>query len=1162
VFLTVGIGASAGGLEAFSSFFARMPADSGMAFVLVQHLSPDHKSILAELVGKTTDMDVIEAVDGVEVKPNCVFVIPPDATMTIAANRLKIVKPAPPRERRRPIDTFFQSLAENVGEDAVCIILSGTGSDGALGVAAVKERGGLTLAQAEYDSHALPGMPQSAANTGLVDDVLPVEAMPERLLSYHAHLANVAAGKDGEGVRKDAVSHLASILNALHAHTGYDFSEYKEKTLVRRLQRRMQVLHVVTPEAYIARLANAPEELDMLLREFLISVTQFFRDPDAFDALNETVLKGLMASRGAGEDVRVWVPGCATGEEAYTIAILLREALDTRRPRPKVQIFGTDLDERAIAAARSGRFRNPIAGLSPERAERWFTIEGEDCCVIGEIREMCNFSVHSVIKHPPFSKLDLISCRNLLIYLDPSVQDRLMRTFHYALKPNGKLFLGSSESLTRALRLFSVRDKKSRIFERSEVPTTTLPPFSAGRIIERPAPGPLAPDRDDMIDRNIRRVMEKHYPPHLLIDRSNRIVRFSGGSVGQYLEPSPGAASFMLFDILRRSLRPAARELLQQVRGSTEPAQRDDVPIRINGKPRLVTMIAQRLAEQGPETEFIVLALQDAGGGVFHGKTSDGDGPSIEQIQTLQQELRTTRTQLQSTIDELETANEEMKSSNEEYQSVNEELQSSNEELETAKEEMQSINEELQTINTEIASKNEQLMLLNSDLSNLIESTEIATLFLDPGLRVRRFTRGMIEVFHLRDSDVGRPITDIVSLIEYPELQSDVKTVLRKLSPIDRQVKLQDSRTTFILRIRPYRTVGNVIDGVVLTFVDISDRQAAEETIRASETKYRMLFENIDEGFCIIEKVESLPGEPSDYRYLAANPGFEQQSGVKNIIGRTIREAVPGEAQEWFDTYDQVWASGEPLRFERLLITQGRTLEVFAFRFDDGTGPKLGVLFLDISDRKRYEEQQELLLGELDHRVKNLFSIIGGVVALTARSASTPGDMATKIAGRLGAMANAHQLVRPQRMGPGAEKPETTLLEIIRTVLGPYVESAGGDGEPRALVEGPVVAVNGDAVTSMAMILHEMATNAAKYGAFSMPTGRVRISWEVTDMRLELVWAEQGGPPVDRPPAREGFGSQLARRSVNGQLSGQLDYEWNPEGLRIHLTAAMERLIS
>ncbi len=1160
-FLTVGIGASAGGLDAFKSFFSAMPADSGMAFVLIQHLSPDHKSMLAELLGRTTTMDVIEAKDGVTVKPNCVFVIPPDATMTIAGGTLQIVRPAPPRDRRRPIDTFFQSLAQDQGDNAICIVLSGTGSDGAQGLASVKEHGGLTLAQAEYDSHAMSGMPQSAADTGLVDEVLAVEAMPRRIVSYQAHLAAVAAGKDDDGIRQDTATHMTAILRALHARTGHDFSEYKEKTLTRRLQRRMQVLHVETPEVYLERLSEKPEELDALLRELLIGVTQFFRDPDAFEALNDSVLKGLVAGKGADQEIRVWVPGCATGEEAYTIAILLREALETRRPRPRIQVFGTDLDERAITAARLGRYRKPIAGLSAERAERWFKHEGDDCCVVPEIREMCIFSVHSVIKHPPFSKLDLISCRNLLIYLDTSMQDRVMRTFHYGLKPGAALFLGSSESVTRANKLFSARDKKSRIFERRDVPGTALPPFSPARQRERAVLGAHPRPGEDRIDKSVRRVVDKHNPPHLVLDRTNQIVRFSGGSVGQYLEPAPGVPSFALFDMLRKALRPAARELLQEVRAATEPVQRGDVPIRIDGKPRFIRMIAERLARDGPDADLVVLTLQDGGPGVARAKSAENAPPSPEITHALEQELRTTRNQLQSTIDELETANEEMKSSNEEYQSVNEELQSSNEELETAKEEMQSVNEELQTINSEMIAKNEQLIHLNSDLSNLIESTDIATLFLDESLRIRRFTRGVSEVFHIRDADVGRPITEIVSLLDYADLQRDVKTVLRKLATIEREVTLQTTMMSFVLRIRPYRTIDNVIDGVVLTFIDITDRRAADAATRASEAKFRMLFEYIDEGFCTLEKVDAKPGDLSDFRYLSANPGFALQSGASNVVGRTIREMFPTEPQEWFDTYDQVMVTGEPTRFEHEFVTHNRMLESFAFRFDDGSGPKLGVIFIDISDRKHHDEQQELLLREMDHRIKNLFAIVGGVVSLSARSAATPQEMTETVQGRLAAMASAHQLVRPLRVDGGSAQTPTTLASIVETLLRPYAGMDDSTDRSRAVIKGPEVAVSGEAVTSLAMVLHELATNAAKYGAFSKPGGRVHIVWSIKQGRLELIWAESGGPRVKGVPAREGFGGMLARRSIEAQLEGSLTYHWNPEGLTVHLSTAAERLV-
>ena len=676
----------------------------------------------------------------------------------------------------------------------------------------------------------------------------------------------------------------------------------------------------------------------------------------------------------------------------------------------------------------------------------------------------------------------------------------------------------------------------------------------------RAAPEVQATPNEDLIDKSIRRIIEKQSPPHLLLDRANKIIRFSGGAVGPYLEPSPGPASFALFDILRKSLRPAARELLQQVRTGGKPVKRDNVPIRIDGKPRLVSMIAERLTETGSEADYVVLALHDGGPGLAKPKSGDLSGHSVEALQSLEQELQTTRTQLQSMVDELETANEEMKSSNEEYQSVNEELQSSNEELETAKEEMQSVNEELQTINTEIASKNEQLVKLNSDLSNLLESTEIATLFLDDSLRVRRFTRGINEVFHLRDADIGRPITEIVSLLDYRELQRDVKTVLRKLTSIEREVTLEGTRTTFILRIRPYRTIANVIDGVVLTFVDITDRQAAAEAVRTSESKYRLLFDGIDEGFCILDKVDTRAGEPSDYCYLTANPGFEQQSGIANPTGRTIREIAQGDAQGWCDIYDKVWETGEPVRFEREFAAQGRFLEVYAFRFDEGASHRMGVIFLDVSARARHDQQQELLLQEMDHRVKNLFAVTGSIVSLSVQSATTPKDMALTIQGRLTAMALAHNLVRPRRLDRGNGLAETTLIEIVKTILQPFTGPTEQGQPSRATVDGPAVIVRGDAVASLSMVLHELATNAAKYGALSETAGRLTVTWLIDKQRLEMTWVEHGGPHIEEPPKRGGFGSMLAQSSIKGQLDGQIDYDWNPNGLIIKLSVKLERL--
>jgi two-component system CheB/CheR fusion protein len=1160
--MIVGIGASAGGLEAFKSFFGALPEDSGMAFVLVQHLSPDHKSMLSELLGRVSAIGVIEARDGVRVTANTVYVIPPDSTLTIAQGRLNVTRPAPPRDHRRPIDTFLRSLAEDQGENAIAIILAGTGSDGSLGLTAIKDHGGFTLAQGGMDSQAMVGMPRSASATGQVDEVLPVEAMPARLKAYQDHLIRLVDRKVLVEPPPGGGAQISTIITALRARSGHDFSEYKEKTFGRRLKRRMHVLQLDTLEAYIEHFRQSPEELDRLFQELLIGVTEFFRDPAAFESLAANVIKDLVVGRGADEDIRVWVPACSTGQEAYTLAILLREAMDGRRARPKVQIFGTDIDDRAITIARLGRYGAPITGLSQERAERWFTQEGGDVCVVSEIRDMCIFSTHSLIKNPPFSKLDLISCRNLLIYLDPDMQDRVMRTFHYALKPGGRLFLGSSESVTRATDLFSIVDKKSRIFARRDVGRPSLPDLSTGGRGLETLPAPEAAPRrvEDRIDKSTRRVTEKYNPPHVVIDSRDRILRFSGPAMGQFVEIAPGAPSYALFDILRKTLRPAVRAVLKEARAIRGPVRHANLSARLAGDTRFVTLIAEPLEDVGAEPGLFVLVFQDVGVVAPGGREPQVDEESNDNFKALEQELRTTRAQLQSTIDELETANEELKSSNEEYQSVNEELQSSNEEMETSKEEMQSINEEIQTINSEMIGKNEQLTHLNSDLKNLLESTEIATLFLDGQLRIRSFTPSVTEIFHVRENDIGRPISEVVSLLDYVDLQIDARTVLRKLTLVERQVVLRNTKTTFTLRIRPYRTIDNVIDGVVMTFVDMTERQAAQETLRASEARFRMLFEFIDEGFCILEKVDTPPDAPIDFRYLAANAGFEKQSGVANVIGKTIREAFPGESEDWFQAYDAVMVTGEPNRFERDLTTRGRTLEVFAFRFEDDGVHRLGVLFLDVSHRKHHEEQQDLLLREMDHRVKNLFAIVSGMVSLSARSATTPQGLANAVQGRLGALASAHQLIRPGRLGPETLKRETTLDELIRKVLSPYADTAASHDSLHAEITGPDIRVGAEAATSIALIVHELATNAAKYGALSRPDGVVRISWVARENRLALTWAEVGGPALKGPPEREGFGSLLARKSISGQLAGELTFHWNPDGLVVHVEADLERL--
>jgi two-component system CheB/CheR fusion protein len=834
-YLTVAVGASAGGLHAFTTFLSNLPPDTGMAFVLIQHLDPIHKSLLVSLLAPHTAMKMVEAADGMPLAPNTVFVIPPDATMTISGGRLVISSPAPARVNRWPIDSFFASLAEDQKHHAVCIVLSGAGGDGSHGLDAVKQRGGLVLAQAGDDGQAMTGMPHSAVATGLVDHLLPVSAMPAKLLDYQKSLREATRAPIGDDPHEVDPEHFAEICALLRGRTGHDFSQYKKPTLLRRIHRRMQAQGAATVVDLIDLLRRQPEQIDRLLHELLIGVTQFMRDPAAFQFVQETVLPKILAGKGAGEQVRLWVPGCASGEEVYSLAILLGEVMGRQGTSPKVQIFGTDIDEEAIAIARAARYRKPaLARLSPELCNRWFVQDGEFHRPVSEIREMCVFSVHNLIRDPPFSKLDMISCRNLLIYFGIELQSQVVRHFHYALNPGGYLFLGPSESVARGARLFIQIDKRQRIFQRQDAALSGVAPGAAA--------GPTPPGIstrpaaivEDAIDRSARRALERYSPAYVVINRAREIIRFSGGAVGRFLEPSPGVASLSLFGILRKPLRRAGRAAVQKAIAGHETVVETDLTLALEGRTHGITLIVQPISDNRTDRDLYVVAFHDSG--PMRGRAADV--PSLADTaeaddQRMAQELAATRSQLLATITDLETANEELRSFNEEYQSTNEELQATNEELETAKEEMQSINEELQTINTELITKNELLTKLNNDLQNLLDSTQIATIFLDPDLHITRFTPPVAELFHLRENDLGRPITDIASRLAYADLPADVATVLDKQQIVERQVQVSGGNATFLMRMRPYRTIDKRVEGVVITFVDVTGpkRLQAEEAL-------------------------------------------------------------------------------------------------------------------------------------------------------------------------------------------------------------------------------------------------------------------------------------------------------------------------------------------
>jgi len=1135
----VGIGASAGGLDAFKAFFATMPSQSGIGFVLVQHLDPSHKSILTELVGRQTQMPVMEAEDGMPVAADRVHIIPPDSTLTIVKGILHVDRPAPPRQRRFPIDTFFQSLAEDQEANAAAIVLSGIGSDGTLGIRTIKEHGGLTLAQSEHDQLAMTGMPQSAAATGLIDSVMRVEDMPARLLEYQRHLIAAASHGDSYETRQVTAQQIAAIASLLRSGLGHDFANYNENTLARRILRRMQLLRIDNVQHYIRQLRNEPLERNLLFQELLINVTEFFRDPAAFEVLETEMLPTLLAGKTDADQIRVWVPGCATGEEVYSIAILLKEEMDRHAISPRVQIFGTDIDESAVAVARAGRYIEPKGALSAERLARWFEAEVDGYRVVRQIREMCVFSTHSVVRDPPFSKLDLVSCRNLLIYLNPDLQERVIRMFHYALHPGGILFLGPSEGVTRGAHLFEPLDAKHRLFRRRDTAIAThFPDFRSPEGLP-PATSPQPAVRlTDRIEKVAHAALEKHSPAYVVVNRQHDVIRFSGGEIGRYLEPSAGPATLGLFAILRRSLRQTVRAALEQVAANRQAVLRHRVRIKMGGATRAINVIVEPITVEGSDPNLNVVAFQDLGTVAESVRVRNAAEPRDAIARELEEELSRTKEQLQTALDTAQSAIDETRSNTEEYQTVNEELQSSNEELETAKEEMQSINEELQTVNSELSSKNDQLMRLNSDMQNLLESTQIATIFLDNQLRIKRFTPAIASIFNLREGDVDRPIADIASRLNYHDLQTDVQTVLQELSVIEREVWIADTGTTFIMRIRPYHTVGGVADGVVITFVDITALRRTEEALK----EHPAIVEFAQDALVSISR---------DGTVRSWNPGAERLFGypAQYAVRRQIGFLIASDATRQPAALLAAALRGDVTGSVEILHKRPNGVEVpvemTAMPIRDANAAIVAIAMTarDISERKRAEAHSTLLLNELSHRVKNVLASVQSLAMETLRVAPTLEAFKEVFMARLRALSRTHDLLVDR------EWRDAGLRDVLEAELAPYQSP----GKTNWTATGENLRLTPKMALAIGMAFHELATNAVKFGALSVPSGHIVIAWSEQQgddgHRLHLTWVERGGPTVTEP-AQKGFGSRMIAEGLAYELDGDVQVDYHPEGVR------------
>jgi len=824
----VAIGASAGGIPALQNFFSEAPQDAGAAFIVVLHLDPQHRSELSAIVAARTKMPVVQVETTARLEPNHVYVIPPDRRLQVIDHELSATEFEEPRGQRLPIDFLFRSVAERLG-DGFAVILSGAGSDGALGVRAVKEAGGIILVQDPNESD-YASMPRSAIDTGAVDFILPVRDLAKRLADLIRIKESIwppEMGNLDEEVLHRIIAHL-------RVRTGHDFSKYKRSTVMRRLARRMQVNHTDELEDYYELLRDNTNEVQALLSDLLISVTNFFRDKEAFESLAK-LLPGLFKGKPTGQPIRVWVAGCATGEEAYSIGMLLLEEAARQEVRPHIQVFGTDLDVRALATAREGRYPLAIeADVGEPRLNRFFSREGEYYRVRQELRDLILFALHDLLKDPPFSHVDLVSCRNVLIYLDRELQEQVTNTFHYALNPGGYLFLGAAEAADSPQGLFRNVDRHARIYQSTLVPGERphLLPRLLGpmRVREQMLPfvQTTSPTAALSEAASHRRAIEQIAPPSILVDDGHRILHLSDNA-GRYLLPSGGPLSADLADLVRPELRFEMRSGLHRALEQRRPVLSLPVRVRLDGATYPIQLYVRPLQEAGEWRRAVILFME---GQAVDDAIPINQQATDETVRRLKEELGLTQQRLSTMREESDAANEELRASNEELQSMNEEYRSTSEELETSKEELQSINEELQTVNTELKSKLELISRANSDLQNLLAATDIGTLFLDSSLHIKRFTDQVRDLFSITASDEGRPITDFAHQLEYNELIKDARTVIGNLTSIRREIHSLKGRW-YDVRMRPYRTVDDRIDGVVITFVDVTERKEMEERLQS-----------------------------------------------------------------------------------------------------------------------------------------------------------------------------------------------------------------------------------------------------------------------------------------------------------------------------------------
>ncbi|KQQ78588.1 methyltransferase [Xanthomonas sp. Leaf131] len=1136
------LGVAATGLDAVQlveviEAIAGPPNLSVMLLLGDRHLLDETR--LRALLGARSEALVVPE-DGDRLQPER-FYLPPSGTLvTLEEGRMRLRGLDGQRELGL-IDSFFVSMAHDQDGNVIGVISGRFDGDGTLGAAAIKECGGLTLTLDAPSLHA-PDLPGASSPATITDEILPLSRVASRIAAHmqrQDRLGHLVPAGVRSAFENDQLSQVTSILRNT---TGHDFHGYKRATFLRRVQRRMQLVQADTLEQYLEVLRNRFDEPVLLFNDLLIGVTQFFRDRREFEFLEQQVIPRLFQGKHSGDPLRVWVLGCSTGEEAYSLAMLLREHAETLDAAPRIQIFASDIDGRALATARVGRYAASIAAdVTPERLWRWFVKEGDTYVVSKELRELCVFAQHSIVKDPPFSRLDLVSCRNLLIYLDAELQNRVIPIFHFALKSGGYLFLGNAENVSRHARLFAPVERSFRVFQKIDADSRVHATFPSlpHPATDRAMASSQQRHASNALVRAGERIADRYAPAYAVLDEHFDVLHFSS-QAGRFIRPGGGAPSLNLLNLVHRDLRLDLRSALSRAEADMAPVQVKGIQVQEDATTWAVDLFVECTTDSEVPRGYVVLfqevEARELGVQVAPREVASDNG----QVQALENELRITRERLQSMIEELESTNEELKSSNEEYQSLNEELQSANEELETSKEELQSVNEEVTTVNGELAHRVQELARANSDLKNLLESTQIATVFLDNELRVTNFTPAATDILPLVESDLHRPISHIKLHVGYDELQDDVRRVIRTLAVLDREVENPITHARYMVRVLPYRTVDNFIGGAVLTFMDVTPLTRAERALRSSEQRLRTLVEGIPQlvwrsldggrrtwsspqwsgytGQSVEDGLELgwLQAVHPDDRALTMNAWRDSaRSGGLDVEHRLFNAAERG--YRWFQT------RSAPVHDER-----GQVLEWL------GTSTESDNL-------RRMQEEQGLLVAELQHRTRNLITVVQSVAKQTVQSSKSMPEFAGKFDQRLSALSRVQGLLSQSDYVP------TTIGALLRMEL----DALGAEpDQQRIVVEGPDVALRKSTVQTLALALHELATNALKHGALAVETGTLSIRWEVVSgddaaAQLVLSWVEEGANRQLRGDrdAAGGFGRRLIEEALPYSHGAQTRYE-------------------